>query len=204
MLRDAPPRPVGRPRDPALDVAILAAALDLLGEGGLETCALDAVARRAGVGKATIYRRWPSKDALVRDAFGTTVPDLLPAEDHGSLTADAVVLLASLAAALRSPRALAWRRTVPPLGPDSPLLPLLPRGPVGGWTDAVGAVVSRAEQRGEVGPGAFPPLALQAACAVLVERWLTGAGGTDGPDGPDGEDLMTELATVLLQPHLAA
>ncbi len=185
-----PPRPVGRPRDPALDVAILAAALDLLGEGGLETCALDAVARRAGVGKATIYRRWPSKDALVRDAFGSTAPDLLPADDHGSLVADAAVLLAALAAALRAPRALAWRRTVPALGPDSPLLALLPPGPVGDWTGAVAAVVARAERRGEVGAGAFPPLALRAACAVLVERWLTGDGargrGRRGRRGPGG------------------
>lgn len=193
-----PPRPVGRPRDPALDVAILAAALDLLGEGGLETCALDAVARRAGVGKATIYRRWPSKDALVRDAFGSTAPDLLPAEDHGSLTADTTALLTALAAALRSPRALAWRRTVPALGPDSPLLPLLPRGPVGEWSDAVRALVVRAEQRGEVRPGTFPVLALRAACAVLVERWLTGGGAEDA----DGLDLVAELTDVLVRPHL--
>ncbi|SDP25012.1 transcriptional regulator, TetR family [Klenkia soli] len=192
------PRPVGRPRDPALDVAILAAALELLGEGGMETCALDAVARRAGVGKATIYRRWPSKDDLVRDAFGSTAPELLPAEDQGSLVGDAVGVLAALAAALRAPRARAWRRTVPALGPDSPLLPGLPTGPVGDWTGAVDGVVARAEQRGEVGPGTFPPLALRAACAVLVERWLTG----QDLDEATETALLTELQSVLLRPHL--
>ncbi|MCO7221347.1 helix-turn-helix domain-containing protein, partial [Klenkia sp. PcliD-1-E] len=108
------PRPVGRPRDPSLDVAILDAALQLLGEGGLDACALDEVARRAGVGKATIYRRWRSKDDLVRDAFGSTEPHLVP-EDRGSLTADGEALLRALAGALGEPRARAWRRTVPAL-----------------------------------------------------------------------------------------
>lgn len=200
MLIDAPalPRPVGRPRDPSLDVAILAAALELLGEGGLDTCALDAVARRAGVGKATIYRRWRSKDDLVRDAFGSTAPDLLPAEDQGSLMADAVAVLSALAAALRAPRARAWRRTVPALGPDSPLLPGLPTGPVGDWAGAVEGVVARAERRGEVVVGGFPQLALRAACAVLVERWLTGGDLDEGSEA----DLLEQLPVVLLAPHL--
>ena len=194
----APPRPVGRPRDPALDVAILTAALELLGEGGLETCALDAVARRAGVGKATIYRRWRSKDDLVRDAFGSTAPELLPADDQGSLVGDALGVLGALAAALRAPRAQAWRRTVPALGLDSTLLPGLPTGPVGDWTGAVDGVVARAEQRGEIDRGAFPPLALHAACAVLVERWLTGG----DLDETSEADLVAQLQAVLLRPHL--
>ncbi len=196
--RTAPPavRPVGRPRDPSLDVAILDAALELLCEGGLEACALDEVARRAGVGKATIYRRWRSKDDLVKDAFGSTEPDLVP-EDGGALASDAGALLHALAGALASPRARAWRRTVPALGPGAPLLPILPDGPVGDWPAAARAVVARAEARGDVAAGAFPVLALEAAGAVLVARWLTGADPAGVADA-----LVAELLAAVVAPHL--
>ncbi|MDZ5444486.1 TetR/AcrR family transcriptional regulator [Micromonospora sp. 4G57] len=52
------------------DEAIIEATLDLLAEGSsIETLSIEAIAARAGVGKATIYRRWPGKDALLIDAL---------------------------------------------------------------------------------------------------------------------------------------
>jgi AcrR family transcriptional regulator len=57
----------GRPRRPGVSDAILAAAVALAAEGGLEDITLNAVADRAGVGRPTIYRRWPSKEALLED-----------------------------------------------------------------------------------------------------------------------------------------
>ena len=53
----------GRPRDPAVDEAILSAAVDLLGEVGYARLTMEQVAERAGVGKASLYLRWPSKVA---------------------------------------------------------------------------------------------------------------------------------------------
>ncbi|MGZ4150816.1 MAG: TetR/AcrR family transcriptional regulator [Actinomycetota bacterium] len=67
----APERAGGRPRDPKLDRAILEAALDLLTEEGYEHMSMESVAQRAGVGKPTIYRRWPSKEAMVIDAIAS-------------------------------------------------------------------------------------------------------------------------------------
>ncbi len=55
----------GRPRKPETNAAILEAALALFGEVGYEGITVEAVAVRAGVGKATIYRRWSSKDELI-------------------------------------------------------------------------------------------------------------------------------------------
>ncbi|MBS1848329.1 MAG: TetR/AcrR family transcriptional regulator [Actinobacteria bacterium] len=55
----------GRPRDPAADAAILAAVYDVIAEVGFAGFTVEAVAARAGVGKATIYRRWPSREDLL-------------------------------------------------------------------------------------------------------------------------------------------
>lgn len=63
------PRPRGRPRSPAVDDAILRATLGLLVEAGIERTTIGAVAARAGVARATIYLRWPSRAALITAAF---------------------------------------------------------------------------------------------------------------------------------------
>lgn len=63
----------GRPRDPSRDVAIVEATLALLAEGGYGAVTMEAVAARAGVGKATLYRRYPNKEQLVVDAVATLV-----------------------------------------------------------------------------------------------------------------------------------
>ncbi|MBU8860070.1 MULTISPECIES: TetR/AcrR family transcriptional regulator [unclassified Micromonospora] len=66
------PRSPGRPRSIRADEAIVDATLDLLAEGStIESLSIEAIAARAGVGKATIYRRWPGKDALLLDALRT-------------------------------------------------------------------------------------------------------------------------------------
>ena len=62
---------LGRPRDPSRDAVLVEAALELLGEGGYTGLTMEAVAARAGVGKATLYRRWSSKEQLVVDALAT-------------------------------------------------------------------------------------------------------------------------------------
>ena len=65
-------RPKGRPRSTAAGEAITEAVLDLIAESGsIESLSIEAIAARAGVGKATVYRRWPNKEALVVDAIGT-------------------------------------------------------------------------------------------------------------------------------------
>jgi len=88
-------RKPGRPRDARTDVAILEAVLDLVAQTGLQQVSMDAVAARAGVAKTTIYRRWPSKEALVVDAWRTLL-DPPETPDTGSLRRDLEVLLGRL------------------------------------------------------------------------------------------------------------
>ncbi len=77
----------GRPRSEEAHKAILAATLDLLSTVGYDRLTVAAVAGLAGVGKATIYRRWPSKLPLVVEAFSTQIPTLrLP--DTGNIVDD--------------------------------------------------------------------------------------------------------------------
>jgi AcrR family transcriptional regulator len=61
----------GRPRSEQAEQAIIEATLDLFAEKGFEGVCVDLVAARAGVGKATIYRRWPNKEELLLAAFGS-------------------------------------------------------------------------------------------------------------------------------------
>ncbi|MEO6123306.1 MAG: TetR/AcrR family transcriptional regulator [Ilumatobacteraceae bacterium] len=88
---DLPPAEVtpkrGRPRDVRCDHAILQATIDILIEGGAANLSIDGVAARAGVGKATIYRRWSSKEALVLDAINTE-ESIIPTPDTGTLRGD--------------------------------------------------------------------------------------------------------------------
>jgi AcrR family transcriptional regulator len=64
-------RKAGRPRDPKTDQAIGDAALALFTSGGVEAASIDAVARRAGVTRAAVYRRWPSREAMLVHALSS-------------------------------------------------------------------------------------------------------------------------------------
>jgi AcrR family transcriptional regulator len=77
----------GRPRDPGLERAILAATFEQLIEVGYAALSIEAVAAAAGVGKTTIYRRWPAKRDLVVAALGTETPFTPPARDIDARTA---------------------------------------------------------------------------------------------------------------------
>jgi len=95
---DAPPKR-GRPRSEQADQAILSAAAEILTERGLGGMSIEEVASRAGVGKATIYRRWASRGALALDAFLAEFRSQQPLPDTGTLRGD---LLAALRAWIRS------------------------------------------------------------------------------------------------------
>jgi AcrR family transcriptional regulator len=83
----------GRPRSREADRAILAATVDLLASRGLAAMSIEEIAARAGVGKATIYRRWPSKGLLALDAFVESFREQQPLPDTGTLRGDLVAAL---------------------------------------------------------------------------------------------------------------
>ncbi|OHV25142.1 TetR family transcriptional regulator [Parafrankia soli] len=88
-------RPPGRPRDTRCDTAIIQATLTELATSGFGGLSMEAVAAAAGVGKGTVYRRWPTKGALVADALATLAEPYEP-HDTGSLRDDLVAALNSV------------------------------------------------------------------------------------------------------------
>lgn len=100
---DSDRRSPGRPRSAKVDEAIIEAVIDLLAGGTTaETLSIEAVAAKAGVGKATIYRRWANREALLVDAVAKIKGQL--ADLPGTGTRDdlvAVLMPSSLAAATR-------------------------------------------------------------------------------------------------------
>lgn len=79
MSKASQTRLPGRPRDPRTDQRILEACVQLIREQGIPAASIEAVAERAGVGRPTIYRRFPKREALieesVRNLFKSTLPD---------------------------------------------------------------------------------------------------------------------------------
>src|SRR5215831_15557345 len=81
-------RPPGRPRSEKARQSILTSTLKLLGENGFSDLTIEEVAESAGVGKATVYRWWPNKAALIADAFASSTTRRLRFPDTGSVYTD--------------------------------------------------------------------------------------------------------------------
>ncbi len=86
---------LGRPRNPDVDRRIAKAALGLFADAGWAGFAMEAVARRAGVGKASLYLRWSSKEALLTDAVNLHLARVADV-DTGTLRGDLVELAAQM------------------------------------------------------------------------------------------------------------
>ncbi len=90
-------------RGPKVRAAVLTAALGELSERGYAAFTFENVARRAGVHKTTVYRRWPDRDTLITDALSDSVATEIPIPDTGSIEGDLRVLARSLVAWITSP-----------------------------------------------------------------------------------------------------
>jgi AcrR family transcriptional regulator len=169
-------RRIGRPRDAHADVAILQAVLDLVGETGLFNLSMDAVACRAGVGKATIYRRWPSKGVLVVEAWRTLIAPM-EAPDTGSLRDDLRLMLTEIAEKVGSgfdvlSQVAAAARTDPELAASL-------REYVAGRRGPMREVLERARARGELRDGIELEVLQDSLVGVFFYRLLLTNGRVD-------------------------
>lgn len=88
---------LGRPRSEKTKNAVLSAAYDLLLENGFGAVTIEKIADRAGVSKATIYKWWPNKAAVIMDAFFDAAVVRLPVPDTGSVISDMIIQVNNLA-----------------------------------------------------------------------------------------------------------
>jgi AcrR family transcriptional regulator len=191
-LTDQPARSRrGRPRDPAVDEAILTAAIDLLAEAGYARLTMDQIAARAGVGKASVYLRWPNKVALVADAIqhrSAVVPEV---PDTGSLRDD---MLAFLRALLR--RKSAARSAVAAVSGEIASNPELRqawrRSLEGTLWACMRVIVERAIERGEL-PAASDVELLSMLPLTLLQNWRLEH--EQGPDDPVVERIVAQFYT---------
>src|SRR3954449_8598340 len=194
MTTTEPVRPSrgGRPRDPSRDGVIRAAILRLLADVGYGALTMDAVAAQAGVGKATIYRRWRTKEDLVVDTIAELHHMGAATPDTGSLEGDLRQLLHSLVSVVNGPLGAATLSLLSTVPHQPALAEAFRAGPIGVWRSAFDEVWARAEQRGELRPGVSGSLSAEATSALLVQRWLlTG-------DSVDDDYADQVLQTVIL------
>jgi AcrR family transcriptional regulator len=97
-------RPPGRPRSEEARLSILRSTLKLLAKKGFSELTVEAVAAQARVGKATVYRWWPDKAALIADAFASSTTSKLHFPDTGSVRTDMSQQMRQLVKVLRSRR----------------------------------------------------------------------------------------------------
>ncbi|QOC25300.1 TetR/AcrR family transcriptional regulator [Microbacterium hominis] len=171
---DVDPAPkLGRKRDHSRDPEILAAALDILAEKGYERMTVDMVAARARAGKATLYRRWPSKAELVIDAVAcmkSASPADLP--DTGSLRGD---LVANIKAPVMKDgeRKLRIMAGMVSLMSESPEFADAARAViVEPRSAALRVLIQRAIERGEVAPDVDVALVAQVIPAMTAYKTL--------------------------------
>ena len=143
----------GRPRDPSRDGVIRAAILRLLADVGYGALTMDAVASEAGVGKATIYRRWRTKQDLVVDTISDLNRDEAAPPDTGSLEGDLRAMMRQMVTTISGPTGAATLSLLSTMPHHPALAEAFRNGPLAVWRQAFEQIWQRAEERGETGPG---------------------------------------------------
>lgn len=200
MTEEPPSKPRRAPAGAAVlreDVteAIRAAVFEELATVGYGRMSIERIARRAGVGKAAVYRRWRSKLPLVLDVMSALAGQGMPTPDTGTLLGDVRELLGATARVLQHPMAA---QILPDLLAEAARSPEIAEALQTAVRDSLrgiaATVVHRAESRGELRPGTSVDLALDLASGPLYWRLVM----TRAPL-PDGYiESLTHATTAAL------
>lgn len=153
--------------------AILRATLELLAESGYDQLTIDAVAARARCSKATIYRRWPGKAALVMTAVRRHAGQpATAAPDTGSLRPDLLAALEVMRSSLSGQDAALILGLLGAMHRDPELAGTVREQVLGAKREVFGAVIARAAARGEVPAATGTALLAEISSAVLLSRLL--------------------------------
>ncbi|WP_216901953.1 TetR/AcrR family transcriptional regulator [Nocardia alni] len=184
----------GRKRDMSRDSAILQATLDVLAETGYERMTTDMVAARASAGKATIYRRWPSKAELVVDAVESLRGEPTTAvPDTGTLTGDLTSLLDPSRNGPASRKLEVMMGLLSLLPHDTDLASAVRRRILEPRNQAIRTAIQREQARGGIGSERDPDLLAVVVAAMISYRSII-----------TGEPVDHEFLTTLVDGVLKA
>ena len=173
-LTDPDRKGPGRPRSARVDEAIIDAVIELFSEGvTAEALSIEAVATRAGVGKATVYRRWPSKEDLAVAAMETLYSAEMPEPDTGDIRADLAASYRSVLAFVNTPEGEAFLRTSIAESVRDDRIAALHRESTERREAASRETFERAIARGQVRPDIDVDSAVQWLGGLLATRAIT-------------------------------
>ena len=186
--QDAPRRRGrGRPRDPETDSKITRAAAELLLLRGFDKTTVDEVAARAGVGKATVYRRWPSKEDLAVAAMETLYSAEFPEPDTGSIRGDLAASYRSFIAFANTDTGKAYMRMSITESLRDARIAALYRASTERRELEARRSLERAIERGEVRKDADIDTAVQYLGGIIIARVIL---GRPLPQLEDVDDLV--------------
>ena len=191
---------IGARRNPATEAAIIAAARDLLAERGYAGFSFDEVARRAGAGKPTLYRWWPTRADLLIEVYSAEKAAIMTAPDTGALPDDLLAYTRALWSFWRdTPTGRAFRGLIAEAQSGEAAQILLREKFLPERLKDVRAMFARAASRGEIGAGAIEDLV-----ALYVGfnwfRLTTGCIADDGPAIGRMARLLTKAGAVSSAP----
>jgi AcrR family transcriptional regulator len=162
----------GRPRSAEAHRAILDAVLVMLAEEGFGGLSIEGVAARAGVGKATVYRRWQSKVPLVIEALDTLASERLSVPDTGSVRGDLTEFLTQLVRAMDGPDGRLFAPLLDGMSRSQELAEAFRRDLLAPRRDVANEIIRRGIARGELRPDLHIDVALDAPVAIVFHRLL--------------------------------
>ncbi|WP_411088894.1 TetR/AcrR family transcriptional regulator [Streptomyces sp. 061-3] len=180
----------GRPRDAARDRALLDATLAVLSESGYGGLTTAAVAARAGVSTATLYRRWPSKEVLVVAAAAAYAQELTAPADTGTLEGDLRALLRDKAASMTGKEGGVLRSLIAEAGHNAPLAEALTNTFVAPVRRRMEEIARSAVDRGEISPVEHADLLGDLIIGPMMSKFFL------TPLLPDEVDTATAVATA--------
>ena len=185
-------RSPGRPRSEDARRAILRSTLKLLQESGFPDLSMEAIAAHADVGKATLYRWWPNKAALVADAFSSSADQELRFPDTGSVRTDLTIQMKHLVRILRGRRGRIVAALVGGGQSDPELIKafldrfMLPR------RREAYEILRRGITRGELAEGLDMDLTLDSLYGAVYMRFLIRQTGLT-------EEFVDEVVTLVME-----
>ena len=172
--------------------AVLGAASELLDEVGYDALTFDEVARRAGVHRTTVYRRWPTKPDLVSDAVGLQASEQVPIPDTGSLAGDLRELAQAVVANITSEVGARRSRSIVGAASSSDELSEQVYALMRNRLRLSEAIVERAIERGELAVGTEPRRLLDPIVGTVWFRLLL----TGEPTTSDDVDEIVAMVVA--------